>query len=99
MVSKREKYIIKDNLRRSQRLKYLYVNHVRKSFYRNLFLEKHRRHYQSIALRKNLNNTNIKNICMLSGENTAVRKYFLASRFKLNHLSVQNNLQSFRLNS
>jgi hypothetical protein len=99
MVSKREKYIIKDNLRRSQRLKQLYADHLKKSLFHNFLLEKHKRYYLSASLRKSASAKCVKNVCMLSGENSAVRKYFLVSRFRLNYLSIGNNLQSFKLNS
>jgi ribosomal protein S14 len=99
MISKKEKYILRDSLRRSHSLKLLYVNFLKKSLVKNLFLKKNIRLYITVSLGKNPNLKKVKNICMLSGENSAVRKNFLISRFKLNSLSIQNNLENFRLNS
>merc|ERR1711970_681378 len=40
-----------------------------------------------------------KNICLISGENKAVNKKLLLSRFHINYSSLGNKLQNFKINS
>lgn len=99
MVSKKEKYVIEDFISRSQTIKYKYNYMLEKSLTRNFFLKRNLRLFISLNRKKRLNGKRVKNICLMSGENNAIRKYFLVSRFKLNALSVRNSLNNFRLNS
>lgn len=99
MVSKKEKYIIEDFISRSQNIKYKYSDFLEKSLVKNFFLKRNLRLYVNLSRKKRLSSKRVRNICLTSGENNAVRKYFLVSRFKLNTLSVKNSLNNFRLNS
>lgn len=99
MFSKKEKYLIRDNLRRSTQIKYVYINFLKKSLKKNHFLRQSKKIYFTLNLQKNISSKKTKNVCLLSGENTSVRKHFMLSRFKLNTLSISNSLQNFRINS
>lgn len=99
MFSKKEKYLLRDNLRRSVGIKFIYTNMLHKTLKKNLYLLRYRRFYFTLNLQKNISSKKIKNTCLLSGENTSVRKYFILSRFQLNTLSINNNLQNFKINS
>jgi ribosomal protein S14 len=99
MFSKKEKYLIRDNLKRSTLIKFIYINKLRSSVIHNNFLKKSKLIYLNISSIKNINSKKRKNICLLSGENKSVRKFFLMSRFKINSLCIKNNLQNFKLNS
>jgi hypothetical protein len=96
--SKKDKYLVRDNVRRSLRLKNTYALSLRRS----MGLDPHQRKFMKIYLRVSLGRGLVKkykNICLLTGENRAVRKYFLASRFRLNDLGIGNKLQNFRPHS
>lgn len=99
MFSKKEKYLIRDNLQRSLQLKYTYNYTLKTSLTKNNALKNSKKNYLKLMLQKNSKLTKKKNICFFSGENKSVRKYFLTARFKLNFLSIENSLQNFKLNS
>lgn len=99
MFSKKEKYLIRDNLQRSLQLKYIYSCRLKISLIGNNFLKRSKKNYIKLILQKKLILVKKRNVCSFSGENSGVRKYFLTSRFKLNYLSIENNLQNFKLNS
>ena len=63
------------------------------------FLNKSKHLYTTLTITRSSPLIRKKNVCLLSGENGAVRKQFLASRFKLNSMCVNNTLQNFKINS
>lgn len=100
MFKQKEKYLLRDNSRRTLLLKYKYLNLIQKSLLHNRSVRK------KIKLLIFLHNSQkkqsfkkIKNICMLSGENTSVNKKLLLTRFHINYLSIVNKLQNFKINS
>lgn len=100
MFRQKEKYLIRDNSRRTLLLKYKYLSLLQKSLLHN------RASTKQIKLLVFLNHSQkkpgfkkIKNICMLSGENTSVNKKLLFTRFHINYLSIVNKLQNFKINS
>jgi ribosomal protein S14 len=99
MFSKKEKYLIRDNLQRSIQLKYIYTHTLKSSLLKNTTLSNSKKKLIKLSLQKNKILTKKKNLCLFTGENKSVRKYFLTSRFKLNYLSIENKLQNFKLNS
>lgn len=100
MFKRKERYILRDNLRRSLVIKYKYISLIQKSLLHNRKLKKKKRViiFYKFSLKKKGYNK-LKNICMLSGENTAVNKKILLTRFQINYLSILNKLQNFKVNS
>ena len=41
----------------------------------------------------------VRNLCLLSGENNSIKKRLLVSRFNINYLALNNELQNFKINS
>lgn len=100
MFKRKERYLIRDNVRRSLLIKYRYTNLIQKSLFHNRKLIKNKRiifFYKFSYKRKGFNK--VKNICTFSGENTSVNKKILFSRFQINYLSILNKLQNFKVNS
>lgn len=100
MLDRRSKYIIRDKTRRSLQLKYKYLTIIQKSLFHNRYLPKKIRLFIFYNINLNrLASIKTKNICLISGENTAVNKKLLLTRFQINYSSVLNNLQNFKVNS
>ena len=100
MFKREEKYILRDNIRRSLTIKYKYINLIQKSLFHNRGLTKNKRvlafsklNYKKKGFKK------LKNTCVYSGENTGVNKKILFTRFQINYLSIVNKLQNFKVNS
>lgn len=100
MFTRREKYLLRDNIRRSMSLKYKYINFLQKSLFhnRNILKKKRILIFYKICTRT-LNSKKLKNICMLSGEPDSVNKKLLFTRFQINYNSILNKLQNFKLDS
>lgn len=100
MFTRRERYLIKDNTRRTIKIKYKYLNILEKSLFMNRTLKNKKRLliFLKINLKK-LSSKKIKNICLKSGESKAVNKKLILSRFQINYLSILNKLQNFKVNS
>jgi len=98
MFSKKEKYLIRDRLKRASNIKYRYLVFLSKSFVKNNQILNNKKSFMRI---KNdyKNFKKISNVCVLSGENTSVSKKLLISRFFLNSFSVKNYLQNYQINS
>lgn len=100
MFRRKEKYLIRDNTRRAISIKYRYLNLLEKSLFHNRLILKKKK--LIILIKRNsriLSSKKLKNLCTLSGENTAVNKKILLSRFQINYISIVNKLQNFRVNS
>lgn len=100
MFKQKEKFLIRDNSRRTLIIKYKYLNLILKSLLHNRNFTQKRKllsfiHYSQ----KKQSFKKIKNLCMLSGENTSVNKKLLLTRFQINYLSISNKLQNFKINS
>lgn len=100
MLNQKSKFFIKDKIKNTMLIKYKYLNLLQKSLFHNRYINNKKRLVFFYYL-----NTNIilykktKNICLLSGENKAVNKKLLLSRFQINYSSVSNDLQNFKINS
>lgn len=100
MLDKRNKYIIRDKIRRSILIKYKYITIIQKSMFHNRYLSKKNRIFFFFYLNTNrLSSKKIKNICNISGEHKAVNKKLLLTRFQINYSSILNKLQNFKINS
>ena len=80
-------------------IKFTYKQLVKKSSLKNNFIENKKKTYLLLYQQQNLATYKKKNVCLLSGENTSIRKKTLTSRFSLNYLSIGNKLQNFQVNS
>jgi hypothetical protein len=100
MFKRKERYILRDNVRRSLIIKYKYINLIQKSLLHNRKV-KHNKHiiifYKYSYKKKGYKK--VKNICLLSGENTGVNKKLLLTRFQINYLSILNKLQNLKVSS
>lgn len=100
MFKHKERYIVRDNTRRSILIKYKYINLIQKSLLHNrkLILKKRIISFYKFSYKKK-GYKKVKNICMLSGENTSVNRRILFTRFQINYLSILNKLQNFKVSS
>lgn len=99
MLNKKSKYFVKDKIKKSLTIKHQYLNIIQKSLFHNRYLEKKKRTLLFFNINKSLIEKKNKNICLISGENTAVNKKLLLSRFNINSSSLANKLQNFKINS
>lgn len=100
MFKHRDRYILRDNIRRSLVIKHRYISLIQKSIFHNRSFQKNKRiiifcklNYKKRGYKK------LKNICMLSGENTGVNRRLLFTRFQINYLSILNRLNNFKVDS
>lgn len=100
MLNKKSKFLIKDKIKNTMYVKYRYLSILQKSLFHNRYINSRKRLVFFYYLNQNsVSYKKTKNICLLSGENTAVNKKLLLSRFQINYSSVSNNLQNFKINS
>jgi ribosomal protein S14 len=100
VFKRREKYILRDNTRRSLKIKYRYINLLEKSLFYNRTLKNKKRLLAFLKINfKKLSMKKVKNICMKSGESKAVNKKLLICRFQINYIGILNKLQNFKVNS
>lgn len=99
MISKKERFLIKDNIYRSVQIKQMYKILIRRSLIKNNLLNKSKKIYLSIGKFSTPTLIRKRNICLLSGENHGVRKNLLISRFQINNQSTKNQLQNFSINA
>lgn len=100
MVNLKEKFLLRDNLKRTYILKYKYFYKINKSLYLNRTLSQRRKIFAFYNISVKFKTVRkIKNICSLSGSCRSVNKNTLFSRYQLNYLSILNKLQNFKVNS
>lgn len=100
MLNQKSKFLIKDKIKNTVLVKYKYINILQKSLFHNRYLNNKKRLIFFYYLNSNtVFSKKIKNICLISGENKAVNKKLLLSRFQINYSSINNNLQNFKVNS
>lgn len=100
MLNKKGKFLINDKIKNTMLVKYKYINLLQKSLFHNRYINSKKRLVFFYYLNQNTTlYKKHKNICLLSGENTAVNKKLLLSRFQINYSSVENTLQNFKINS
>jgi len=100
MYTKKCRNLLKDNLKRTLNIKYRYVTILNKSLFHNRRLAKDTRTiiFKKLSFKKK-NIRRLKNVCLISGENTSVNKKLMFTRFQINYLSIVNKLPNFRVNS
>ena len=99
MISKKERFLIKDNIYRSVQIKHTYKTLLRRSLIKNNLLNKSKKIYLNIGGFSTPTLIRRRNLCLLTGENHGVRKNLLLSRFQINTQSTKNQLQNFSINS
>lgn len=100
MFKHKERYLLRDNIRRSLIIKYSYINLIQKGLFHNRKLIRYKRIIAFYKLSyKKKGYKKLKNVCLISGENTSVNKKILFTRFQINYLSILNKLQNFKVNS
>lgn len=99
MLNKRAKYLIKDKIKRSLRIKYKYLTILQKTLFQNRNINNKKRLLSAYIINTRVYHKRVKNICLQSGEYKAVNKKLLLTRFQLNYKCITNNLQSFKINS
>jgi ribosomal protein S14 len=100
MINRSNKFLLKDNLKRSLNIKHKYLNILQKSLFHNRYIKKKYRNFFFYKLTlNNIYSKKTRNICLISGENNSINKKFLMSRFQINYNAVANNLQTFKINS
>jgi ribosomal protein S14 len=100
MFTRRERYLIRDNTRRTIQIKYKYINILEKSLFYNRQLNNKKRLLLFLKINlKKISSKKIKNICIKSGESKGVNKKIIFSRFQINYLSILNKLQNFKISS
>jgi hypothetical protein len=99
MFSKKEKYILQDKTYKSIYIKYRFRNKLQESFILNNLTPQLKKLYLNLKLNKAPLKLKKKNLCLISGENNTIKKYFLTSRFVLNRSSIGGKLQNFKINT
>jgi ribosomal protein S14 len=100
LLSVKEKYLIRDNLKRSVLIKYKYFNIINKKIFKNRNIKKNINLIIFFKINLNKKHYNkVNNICIKSGKNKSVNKKLILSRFNINYLSILNKLQNFKINS
>lgn len=100
MVDCKSKIFIKDKNKRSLLIKYKYLNLIQKSLFHNRYFKQNKKLFFFYYINSNqISSKKVKNVCLISGENKAVNKKLLLSRFQINYSSIANNLQNFKINS
>jgi len=99
MFSKKECFLIKDNIRRTASIKFKYNSLLRTSLTKNSFIGNTKKLYYKTYNTRGVLYKKQKDVCLLSGENTSVRKNLLLSRFQINYLSLTGSLQNFKINT
>jgi hypothetical protein len=100
MINRSNKTLLKDNLKRSIRLKYKYINLLQKSLFHNRYLKKKNRNFFFYQLTlNNVYSKKTRNLCLISGESNSINKKLLTSRFQINYSAIAGNLQTFKINS
>ena len=99
MFSKKEKYIIRDKVYRSIHIKYRFNTKLQKSLLKNNMTPQTKKLFLTLKTNKTPLKLRKRNLCLISGENNTVKKYFLVSRFALNKASIANKLQNFKINT
>lgn len=99
MIDRKNKILLKDNLKRSILLKYKYLNLLQKSLFHNRSIKKTNRLIYFNNLNTKISYKKLNNICLINSEQKSVNKKLLLSRFVLNYTSILNNLQNFKINS
>jgi len=100
MYTKKSRYLLKDNLKRTLNIKYRYTTILNKSLFHNRRLTKDQRTFifKKLSFKKK-NVKKVRNVCLITGENTSVNKKLILTRFQVNYLSIVNKLQNFKVNS
>ena len=99
MFSKKEGIVIRDNIRRTNIIKFKYNSLLKKSLVKNNSFSDLKKLYIMLQNNCRIVSKKKKNLCLLSGGNNSVKKHLLVSRFHINYLTLNNKLQNFKINS
>lgn len=100
MLPHNKKTILKENLKKTIIIKYLYNNIIKKSIFQNRHLTIKIRTLSFLTYNKNYSTKHkLINTCLLTGRRKGINKNLLLSRHQINILSKTSNIQNFKINS
>lgn len=100
MYTRKCRYLLRDELKRTLNIKYKYTTILNKALFHNRRLTKDQRTlvFKKLSFKKK-SIKKLRNVCLISGENTSVNKKIIFTRFQINYFSIVNKLQNFKVNS
>jgi ribosomal protein S14 len=99
MIKKKENRILRNNIKNSIIIKYIYINTMLKSIFQNRNVNNKKRLFSNFNQKKIKQKTTLNNYCLINGQSNGLNKHLSISRHKLNGLAKLGLINNFKIKS